>query len=607
MPVSDSAAVPVRWDLTTLYDGLDDPRIEKLWGSAISRAADFDARFRGKINCEDIDPDELLAAIREIEALHQEASKPVVYASLLFAADTANPALGAFLQRQMEHSTELGVKLLFFELELQAAPEAAIQRVLSLSELANYRHYVTSTRAFSPYRLSEQEEVILEECANTGSRAFERLYEEVTSNQMYRLRRTPDGPVEEMAQPIVLDLLRDPSREVRQAAADAFTTGLQEMQRVLVFSYNTLLQDKAVNDRLRGYERPEQDRHLANELDGETVDLVIGLCQRHFGLVERFYKVKREILGLEELTHIDRYAPLWEAEQSVTWDEAKALVLDAFREFSPVMGDRAEEFFDKQWIDAEPRPAKRGGAFCSYVTPDAHPYVFLTFLGKMDQVGTLAHELGHGVHASLSRCQTLFNYHGTLPLAELASTFGEMLVFEQLVSRADLRDSIALYAEKIESIFATVFRQAAMYCFECECHRIRREEGELSADRFGELWQTNMQKMFGDSVTLGEQHGIWWSYVTHFIRSPFYVYAYSFGELLVLSLFQMAKAEGATFGEKYISLLKKGGSQSPAELMASIGIDIRSEQFWLSGFSAMEKLIRDFELRWAEFRAQQGP
>jgi oligoendopeptidase F len=277
-------------------------------------------------------------------------------------------------------------------------------------------------------------------------------------------------------------------------------------------------------------------------------------------------------------------------------------VLEAFTIFSPEMGQCAAQFFDGQWIDAEPRPGKRGGAFCMYNTPDTHPVVLQSFLGKVDDVMTLAHELGHGVHASLSRKQTYFNFHGTLPLAELASTFGEMLVFEKLVAEATPEDRLALYAEKIEGIFATVFRQAAMYSFELECHKARRELGELTPEQIGGFWQDEIQAMFGSSVRLGDEHRHWWSYVSHFVNVPFYVYAYSFGELLVLSLYQMAKASGPDFSKRYISLLELGGSKTPEELMATVNIDLSSEAFWRGGFAAMESLISDFERLWAEFR-----
>ncbi|MHB8637440.1 MAG: M3 family oligoendopeptidase [Fimbriimonadaceae bacterium] len=583
-----------RWDLSALFAAPTDPKIDALWQSLKKRASAFEKAYRGKIDSPDLTAELLLGAIRESEVISTEAAKPIGFAHLLFAADTSDPALGAFMAKQMEKASELSVKLMFFELELQAAPQSVIAPLMADDRLAAYRHYVAVARSLSPYRLNEDEEVILEETANTGCRAWVRLFEEVVSNHGFRFTR-PGGEPETLSQQEILALLRESDREVRQAAADAFSEGLKAMERVLVFTYNNLLQDKAVDDRLRTFEYPEQSRHLANELEKASVDLVVRLCREHYGLVERFYTVKRSLLGLDKLTHVDRYAPLFEAQRKVSYDEGKRMVLAAFGGFSPELEARAREFFDRDWIDAEPRAGKRGGAFCSYNTPDTHPVVLLSYLNKTDDVMTLAHELGHGVHASLSRTQSYFNFHGTLPLAELASTFGEMLVFESLVAEASPREQLALYAEKIEGIFATVFRQAAMFRFEQRCHVMRREQGELTAAQFGEIWHEELQAMFGDSVELGEQHRAWWSYVSHFVAVPFYVYAYSFGELLVLSLYQLAKAEGAPFAKKYVDLLKLGGSRSPQELMATVGVDLNSEAFWRGGFAAMEKLVEEFE------------
>jgi oligoendopeptidase F len=589
----------VRWDLSALFSGIDDPRIEETWSKAHADADAFASKYRGKIESSELTAEMLAQALKEYEALATSLAKPLGFAHLLFAADTGDPKLGAFLQKQMEKGTELNVKLMFFDLELMAAPEEVIASISQDPALENYRHYIQVVRTFSDHRLSEPEEIILEETANTGNRAWERLFEEVTSNHSYKLQRPGSGEIEEVSQEELLNLLRNPDRGVRQAAADAFTAGLKEMERVLVFTYNNLIQDKAVGDRLREYEYPEQSRHKANELDRETVDLVVSMCRENYGLVERFYNVKREILGLPELTHIDRYAPLFDAEEPVSWDEAKQIVLEAFGQFSEEMEARAREFFDKNWIDAEPRKGKRGGAFCAYNTPDTHPVMFQSYMNLADDVMTLAHELGHGVHASLSRAQSYFNFHGTLPLAELASTFGEMLVFEKLVAGATEKDQLALYASKIEGIFATVFRQAAMFSFERRCHVARREEGELTPEQFGDIWQEELQTMFGNSVKLGDQHRSWWSYVSHFIAVPFYVYAYSFGELLVLSLYQRAKVEGPSFAGKYIELLRLGGSRSPQELMATVGVDLKSREFWQGGFDALEKLVGEFERLWA--------
>ncbi len=562
----------------------------------------FAEKYRGKIDSPELTAATLAESLEEIEALFTEISKPIGYSQLLFSTDSGDAKVGAFMQKQRERATELSVKLMFFELELQAAKEEIVSRLLEDSRLSNYKHYITAARAYSPYRLSEDEEIILEETANTGSRAWVRFFEETTSNHVYKFQRPGGTGPEEMTEQEVLALLRDPSREIRQAAADALTAGLTELSHPLVFTFNNLIQDKAVDDRLRDFEYPEQSRHISNELDKETVDLVIQKCKENYGLVSRFYHVKREILGLPELTHIDRYAPLFESEEPVGWDRARKIILDAFGGFSPTLRDSAAEFFDKNWIDAEPRKGKQGGAFCAYNTPDTHPVVLQSYLNRMDDVMTLAHELGHGVHASLSRGQTYFNFQGTLPLAELASTFGEMLVFESLVSEAHLKDKLALYADKIEGVFATVFRQSAMYSFEQRMHLARREEGELTPEQFGEMWQEEIQGMFGDSVKIGEQHRVWWSYVSHFVHAPFYVYAYSFGELLVLSLYQMAKAQGPAFAQRYVELLKLGGSLSPEDLMATVDVDLKDGAFWDGGFRAMESLVAEFERLWSEFQ-----
>jgi oligoendopeptidase F len=599
---ADLAPPQVRWDLSALFSGMKDPKIEEAWNRCTTRADEFEKTYRGKINSPDLTADVLAGALREIEDIAKEATKPANYAQLLFACDASSAEVGAFMQKQMENSSDLSVKLMFFELELQGLPQETMNRIIGDPAFANYTHYIEHARAYTPYRLSEKEEVVLEQTANTGSRAWVRLFEELTTNHVFKLTRPGSGKVEELTQQEVLTLLREPDRALRQAAADSLSQGLQELQRVLVFTFNNLVQDKAVEDKIRSFEYPEQSRHLSNELDKETVDIVVSMCRANYGLVERFYNVKREVLGLPELTHVDRYAPLFESEEHVDWDSARKIVLDAFGSFSSEMEARAAEFFDKNWIDAEPRKGKQGGAFCSYNTPDTHPVVFQTYLNKQDDVMTLAHELGHGVHASLSRAQSYFNFHGTLPLAELASTFGEMLVFESLVADASLKDKLAMYADKIEGVFATVFRQAAMFSFERRMHLERRSRGELTPETFGQIWHEEMQAMFGSSVKLGDQHRSWWSYVGHFIFAPFYVYAYSFGELLVLSLYQMAKQEAPTFADKYISLLEAGGSKSPTDLMNSVGVDLHSDDFWRGGFEAMEKLVTEFEGLWSEYR-----
>ena len=587
----------VRWDLSALYSGLDDPKVAQTWSQAHSAADAFASQYRDKIG--DLNATDLAAAFRAIEGIFNDMAKTEIYTSLRFAVEADNAEVTAFMQEQSEKSTEIRVKLIFVDLELQAIPEDRAKQLLADPAMSNYAHHFQRVREGQPFTLSEKEEVILEETANTGVRAWVRLFEEVLAQHAFQYPNPETGKTEEKNESELLNLLRHPNREVRAAAADAFSEGLKQLNHVLTYIFNNILLDKRIDDRLRSRPYAEHSRHMANELDKETVDLVMRLCKKNEELVARYYRVKKQILGLPELTHIDRYAPLFDTKEQISYDDARAMILDAFGAFSPTLSEKAEEFFTKNWIDAEPRKGKTGGAFCSYITPDLHPVIMLSYLNKMDNVTTLAHELGHGVHASLSREQTLVNFHGSLPLAELASIFGEQLVFDRLVKEASEEDQLALYAEKIEGIFASVFRQAAMFRFEQRCHNKRREEGELNADEIGAVWQEELQGMFGDSVKMGEQHRMWWSYVGHFIFAPFYVYAYSFGELLTMSLYQMAQAEGPSFQDKYVALLKLGGSKSPKDLMATVGVDMNDEAFWDGGFAAIEKLISRFEELWA--------
>lgn len=591
----------IRWDLSALFSSPEDPKIAESWARAQTEAKAFDVKWRGRVQTGELSPADLAAAIEHLESLSQEAGKPVTFAHLLFAADASDPKTGAFLQSQMEKLSEVRVLLMFFDIELQKAPDEWIQTCLADPALKNYHHFIRVSRQYEPHTLSETEERLLEETSNVGSRAWQRLHDELLSNHRFSYRNPATEEIEFISQEALLNKLRDENRAVRQSAADALTEGLKQHERTVVFIYNTLLADKKLDDRLRDFVNPEDSRHMANELDKSTVDIVMNLCRERGDLVARYYSVKKQILGLDKLTHVDRYAPLFEAKEKKSWEEAREIVRSSFAGFSSQMADRAEEFFDQNWIDAEMRDGKSGGAFCAYLTPDTHPVVLMTYLGTLDNVMTLAHELGHGVHSSLSRKQTYFNYHGTLPLAELASIFGEMLVFERIIADASLRDKVALYGEKLEGIFATVHRQSAMFRFEQRCHTRRREAGELTPDDFSAIWQEEIQSMFGESVELGEQHRHWWLYVSHFFQSPFYVYAYSFGELLTMAVYDKARQEGPEFAAKYVDVLERGGSESPHDLMARLGVDLRDKAFWEGGFAVIDRMVGEFERLYAEF------
>ncbi len=593
----------VRWDLSDLYPSREDPLFSATPKEIKERAEKFFARYHEKIADPGLEVEEFFSAIKEYESLICALAKPVSYANLVFSENTADPKAGAFLQEVMEWASSVNVLLLFFELELQSLSEEKIQQLLTDSRLSPYARWVRRVRLFAPYRLSEAEETLLERVANTGTRAWVRLFEETLSSHEFKYSDPVTGEISSLSLEAVLDPLRSPDRSVRESASRALTEGLKTLERLLTFIFNTLLLDKKIEDEIRGYRFPEQSRHLANELEEETVEMVIRLCEENQPLVSRYYHTKREILGLPQLTHVDRYAPLWETVESIPFERAREIVLDSFEQFSPTMANHAKRFFDGNWIDAEMRPGKAPGAFCHPVSPDHHPYVLMTYQSKPEDVMTLAHELGHGVHFCLSAQQNYLNYHPTLPIAELASTFAEILVFDRLQKTASPRDRLALYAEKIENLFATIYRQAGMFRFEQRCHRARRERGELSPQEIGEIWQEEIQKMFGDSVILGEDHSLWWSYVGHFIFAPFYVYAYSFGELLVLCLYDRAKREQG-FEGKYLDLLRAGASLSPEDLLASVGINPKDETFWQGGFRVMESLISDFEALWSQVRVE---
>lgn len=592
----------VAWDLSDLFAGVDDPAIDKALDESLARAKGFAERYRGRINSDSLTATTLLDAIEELEDMSAVQSKVGSYAAQVFFADTSKPEHGALMQHVQERQTEISLELIFFELELMAAKPEIIDKLVADPILANYRHFIHASRLFRDHKLAEGEEKILEEKANTGGRAFERLFEESMSSIEFAI--TIDGEEQILSEPEILALLRDPRREVRKAAAESLTKGLVSNGRLLTFIFNTLVYDKSIDDRLRRYEYPEQARNTSNELDRQTVETVMDKCVEGYDLVARYYKVKREALGYDKLYHYDRYAPLFESKEFYSFDQAKQIVLESFGGFSGEMREATEDFFDKSWIDAEPRKAKRGGAFCISITPDLHPYVLLSYLNRKEDIMTLAHELGHGVHYSLARRQTLFNFGSVLPVAELASTFGEMLVFQNLVAKSNLEEKLALYAEKIEGTFATVFRQAAMYRFEQDLHRGRREMGELTSEQIGEMWQRNIQAMFEDSVEMGEEHANWWMYVNHFVESPFYVYAYSFGELLVMALYSMYLQQGEAFVPKYVELLKTGGSCSPEELLGRVGIDIRDPEFWRGGIKVVEGLVAEFENLFAEWKGK---
>lgn len=588
-----TGAEDVRWDLKDLYAGPDDPAIDADFTAALARAEAFQETYRGRIAAGRITPEEFLAAVEEIEQIFMGAHKAVMFAHLVFTVDTAEPAHGALLQRTEEQATQVQNALLFFDVEWRQADDAFAERILAHPPLARYAHSLRHERAFAPHTLTEAEEKLDAEKRLTGISAFQRLFDERTG----RLRRTMtlDGERKEMNETELLALLYHDDRGVRRRAQAAMTKALQGDSHVLTFIFNVAAQEKAIEDRLRNYPDPMSSRNLANEVDDATAHAMLDAVTARNAIVADYYTLKRRMLGYRKLYDYDRYAPVFPPPAGgVDFGEAKALVLDAYHAFSPEVGELAAEFFAEKWIDAAVLPNKRGGAYCQPCLPSLHPYVFLSYTGNQRDVMTLAHELGHGVHARLSRGQPYLEFDTSLVVAELASTFGEMLTFHALMERAtDPRVRLSLLAQKIEDSFATVFRQAAMHRFEYALHTRRRAEGELTAETIGDIWLEHQSAMFGDSVTMTENYRHWWAYIPHFIHVPFYVYAYPFGELLALSLYRAYQQEGKRFVAEYRGMLAAGGSESPAQLMQRANIDTANPEFWLGGLDIIAEMVEE--------------
>ena len=580
----------VSWDLSPLVHGEGDAGADRLLDEAAQRAQAFADTYAGLLG--EITPDEFAAAVIELMDISELASRSGHYAMLRFSVDTADPQIGALMQRMQEKSTGIETKLLFFELEWAALGDDRAEALMAADGLDTARHFLRSARRYRPHLLSEPEEKILAEKSISGSSAWGRLFSEQVS------AITVDLPGED--EPVTLDgalaRLMSPDRDERRTAAEAVTEALQPGLRTRAYIFNTLLHDKAVDDRLRHYDNWLAARNLANEASDESVQALLSAVRNRYEIPRRWYRLKAQLLGIDQLADYDRMAAVTQDDEPVEWDDAKELVLASYAEFTPELGDPARAFFDEHRIDAPPRPAKRGGAFAAYTVPSEHPYLMLNYTAKRRDVLVLAHEMGHGLHAELARPRGVLEQGTPLTLAETASVFGETLVFGRLLEQAATPESrLSLLAESIEGSIATVFRQTAMNGFEQSVHTARREEGEVSVDRFNELWAASQVEMLGDSVQLTEGYHSWWSYVPHFISTPGYVYAYAYGQLLALSIYKRYVDEGSSFVPSYLELLRAGGSRSPEELGAIVGIDLADPGFWDSGLDLVEAQLEEAE------------
>jgi oligoendopeptidase F len=581
----------VAWNLGDLYESPRDPGIERDLQQALARACSFAEKYRGTIQVAGgPSPAWVAQAIGEMESISEQADRPAIYAGLLHAADSRAPEHGALVARTQEQNSEIHNHLLFFDLEWIALDDEAARAVMESPECAQHRHYLARNRRYRPHILSEKEEQLLEEMANTGRRAFNRLFDELLAAVVFEVE--VDGERRQLNESGVLALLHDPRRDVRRRAAAALTEKLREHALPLSFIFNVTAQDHALTDRLRNFPDPMAARHLANEIDAATVAALMSACEAHADIVRDYYRLKARLLAVDTLYDYDRYAPLAADDRTVAWPQARRIVLDSYGDFSPDMRDIAAQFFEHRWIDAETREGKRGGAFSSSAVPSAHPYVLLSYLGHPRDVMTLAHELGHGVHQYLARPRGYLQCDTALTMAETASVFGEMLVFDRLRrGESDPRAALALLCEFIEEAFGTVFRQIALTRFEQKLHDLRRSAGELSIEQIGRIWMEVNEAMYGGAVHLTEDYTWWWAYIPHFVHTPFYCYAYGFGELLVLALYELYQEQGEDFAPRYLELLAAGGSEAPGTLLARLGIDVRQPGFWERGLRVLRRLV----------------
>ena len=582
-----NSAEGIRWDLSDLFSSHDDPRIDSTLDDCRSEAEAFALRYRGKIA--GMKPADLLSALKELEQIEDSLSRVANYSSLLYSADSIKPEYQDLDQRVEQRVTEIRNILLFFELEWLEQDDEAAERRLAAPELKNYAHYLKSIRRFRPHKLSEGEEKIVNEKDNTGRNAFGRLFSEITSSLSFPLER--DGKKEDLTLSETLALLHEPERELRRKAMETVYRGLAEHRDTLTFIYDTLIQDHLTMDRLRKYPDPMLERHLVNEIDAEAVGKMMGVTENNYAVAHDYFRLKARLLSLPKLALYDQYAPVGKNLTPFPFSEAEKIILEAFDAFSPVFREIAGEFFAKRWIDAEIRKGKRGGAFCASPSPGLHPYILCNYTDNLRDVMTVAHELGHGLHGSLSRKQSYFNYDTPLTTAETASVFGEMLVFDYLVERqSDPKVQIALLAGKLEDAFATVFRQNVLTRFE-EAVFAKRRAGRLTPDAVGETWLAANGAYYGDAVEMPDGYRWGWSYIPHFIHSRFYCYSYVFGQLLVLALYRMYREQGKSFVPKYLALLEAGGSDTPENLLKPLNVDIHDAAFWQKGFDEIKGMV----------------
>ena len=582
------------WNLKDLYPGLDSAEVKWDLENSETRVVEFEAEFKGKLAALATRPDAgqaLAAAVKRYEALDETMGRLMSYASLIYAGDTTDPVRAKFYGDMQERITAASLHLLFFTLELNRVDDAVLEAAMMDPALGHYRPWIEDVRKEKPYQLEDRVEQLFHEKSVTVYSAWNRQFDETIASLRFRISSQP------LSIEPVLNLLQDADGKKRKAAARALAKTFKQHLRPFALITNTLAKDKEISDRWRGFNDVADARHLANRVEPEVVEALVSAVRDAYPkLSHRYYALKAKWFGVKKLPHWDRNAPLPKvAQRTISWSDARATVLDAYGAFSPTMAEVAGRFFAKNWIDAPVRPGKQPGAFAHPTVPSVHPYVMLNYMGKPRDVMTLAHELGHGVHQVLAAPNGPLMASTPLTLAETASVFGEMLTFKKLLAATtDKKQRKAMLAAKVEDMINTVVRQIAFYSFERKVH-LERRNGELTADKLCELWMSVQSESLGPAIKLKPGYETFWCYIPHFIHSPFYVYAYAFGDCLVNSLYAVYEKSAAGFAERYLAMLSAGGTKHHSELLAPFGLDARDPQFWDDGLSVIAGLIGELE------------
>ena len=579
------------WNTSLLYPAPDSPELEADLGSFEQLATKFRECYFEKVAA--LDNTQLLASIREYENLQTRMSKPFCYAHLLFASDSGNEKYRALSQRCSELGSRLSQELLFFDLELMDLDDTRFESFRSHPESANYIHFMEGIRKFRPHTLKENEERLLTRKDLTGIRAFTKLFDELSASFSYKMEL--DGEEKDFTGEELLSLLHHSSADVRFRAFSTFLERHGEHGIVYNAVFNNMALDHGQDMELRNYHTPIQPTNIGNEIPDEAVEHLMSVTEANYVLAQEYFRIKAGMLGMDKLRNCDLYAPVAEEEKKYSFEEARSLVVDSYRSYTPQFGDIVDAFFTDRRVDVLPRTGKSGGAFAMGISPELPPFLLLNYTGTLRDLATIAHEAGHGLHFVLSQKQSLLNYHAPLPLAETASVFGEMLLTRSMLDcETDPIVRKSLLCAKIEDIIATTFRQTVLTRFELRLHN-ERKNGLLSNDRIAEIWLEENGKLFGDSVEMIPSYRWGWSYISHFIHSRFYCYSYTFAELMVLSLFQKYLEDGEGFKTGYHNLLESGGALSPADTARLAGVDITAGDFWQKGYDFLGSLIDELK------------